>query len=54
MSEKPEAGNALPEREPMPESWKPVWRFMGWIALLIVSIGAVSAGIAWIVKEAAA
>lgn len=54
MSDKPDAGKALPEREPMPESWKPVWKFMGWIALLIVSIGAVSAAIAWLVKEATA
>lgn len=54
MSEKPDAGKALPEREPMPESWRPVWKFMGWIALLIVSIGAVSATIAWLVKEATA
>ncbi|MDP2227853.1 MAG: hypothetical protein Q8J78_10315 [Moraxellaceae bacterium] len=40
-----------PEHEPMPDSWKPVWRFMGLMFLLTVAIGIAAAIIDLLVRE---
>jgi len=38
-------------REPMPTDWKPVWKFMGWMLLIVLSMGLVAAVIDLIVQK---
>jgi hypothetical protein len=38
-------------REPMPVSWKPVWRFMAFLAGVTIAIGVAAAIIALLIQQ---
>lgn len=40
-----------PPREPMPDSWKPVWRFMAFLAGVTIAIGIAAAIIDLLVRQ---
>lgn len=40
-----------PEHEPMPDNFAPVWRFLGYMVLVMVAMGGVSAAVALLVRR---
>lgn len=38
-------------REPMPSSWAPVWRFMGWMLVVMIVMAVIAAIIDLIVEK---
>ena len=38
-------------REPMPVSWKPAWKFLGWMVLVVVAMGLIAAAINLLVQH---
>lgn len=52
LPRKPEPGPQGPGHEPMPKSWRPVWIFMGLMALVVLVMGVAAAIIALLVRQA--
>ena len=37
-------------REPLPQSFRPAWIFIGWMVLVVIVMGVIAAAINWMVQ----